>query len=121
MFDAISQTDKTQTNQVMQQKIDTPPPKEAAETQKARKQEKESKNEQSLQISQEALDDLKNDFEMIHNVGLQFSLHQETNRTIVRVINEETQELIREIPSEEMLNIMAKMDEMMGVLFDKKA
>ena len=121
MFDAISQSDKTQTGQVMQQRIGPPPPKEAMETKKAPQQEKERKNKQSVQISQEALDDLKNDFETIHNVGLQFSLHKETNRTIVRVINEETQELIREIPSEEMLNIMAKMDEMMGILFDKKA
>jgi len=121
MFDAISQSNKTQTGQVMPKKIDTPPPTEAMEIQKTRQQEKEKKTEQSVQISQEALDNLKTDFEMIHNVGLQFSLHKETNRTIVRVINEETQELIREIPSEEMLNIMAKMDEMMGILFDKKA
>lgn len=121
MFDAISQSAKTQTGQVVQPKIDTPPPMEAAETQKTRQQEKEIKNEHRQQISQEALDDLKNDFETMHNVGLQFSLHKETNRTIVRVINKETQELIREIPSEEMLNIMAKMDEMMGILFDKNA
>ena len=121
MFDAISQSAKAQPGQIMQPKIDTPPPKEATETQKTRPQEKVRKNEQSLQISQEALDDLKNDFEMIHNVGLHFSLHQETNRTIVRVINEETQELIREIPSEEVLDIIVKMDEMMGILFDKKA
>jgi flagellar protein FlaG len=121
MFDAIGQSAKAETGQAMPHKADIMPRKEATETQKPSQQEKVKKNEQNLQISQAVLDELKNDFGMIHNVGFQFSLHQATNRTIVRVINEETQELIREIPTEEMLNIMAKMDEMMGVLFDKKA
>ena len=121
MFDAIAQSAKTQTGQTMPQKIDVSAQKAAQETQKASRQEKVEKNEQRLKISQELLDGLKNDFEMMYSVGFQFSLHKETNRTIVRVINEETKEVIREIPSEEMLDIMAKMDEMMGVLFDKKA
>ena len=121
MFDAIGQAAKTQNGQSMPQKTDNALRPEVMESQKASQQENEQKKEKDLQISQEVLDGLKNDFEMIHSVGFQFSLHQETNRTIVRVINEETQELIREIPSEEILNIMAKMDEMMGVLFDKRA
>ena len=121
MLDAIGQSTKAQISQVMLQKMDISPRKEAAETQKAPEPEKKKQTEQSRQISQEMLDDFKKDFEAIHSVGFQFSVHQETNRTIVRIINEDTNELIREIPSEEMLNIVAKMDEMMGILFDSKA
>ena len=118
MFDAISQSVKAQPDQIRLPKAEVSPRAGAAETQKA--PEPEKKAEKSQQISPEMLENLKTDFEMIHNVGFQFSVHEQTNRTIVRVINEETQELIREIPSEEMLNIMAKMDEMMGSIFDRQ-
>lgn len=42
-----------------------------------------------------------------------------TGRTIVRVISEEDGRIIREIPPEEVLNLAFRMDEMMGLLFDK--
>ncbi len=56
----------------------------------------------------------------MHNVGLNFSVHESTGRTIVKVIDKETEKLIREIPSEELLNMADKMGEMIGILFDKK-
>ena len=62
---------------------------------------------------------LEEDFEMIHNVGLQFSVHEGTGRTMVKVFNKEDGALIREIPSEELLNLAAKLDEMMGIIFDE--
>ncbi len=73
------------------------------------------------QVSKALLDDLEQDFKMIHNVGLQFSLHEATGRTMVKVINKDTDDLIREIPPEEILNLAAKLDEMVGVLFDHAA
>jgi len=121
MFDTIGQAAKWPTGQTMPPKVEGPARAEAVEAQKVSQPEKEKNREQNIGITQEDLDDLKNDFEMIHRVGFKFSLHKESNRTVVRVINEDTQELIREIPSEEMLNIMSKIDEMMGVLFDRKA
>lgn len=80
--------------------------------------EEEKENEQEL--SQAMLDELSMDIEMLHSVGLSFSKHDDTGRTIVKVINKDTDELIREIPSEKVLDMAAKLDEMVGILFDTK-
>jgi flagellar protein FlaG len=57
----------------------------------------------------------------ISDVGLAFSVHADTGHIKVRVTEKDTGELIREIPPEGVLNLMAKIDEMMGILFDEKA
>lgn len=72
------------------------------------------------QMSQELLDGLCKDMESMHNVGLEFSVHDASGRTIVKVVDKETKELIREIPPEDILDFAAKMQEMIGILFDKK-
>lgn len=52
---------------------------------------------------------------------LGFSLHGETEDIVVEVTDRESGELIRQIPSEEVMEIRAKLDELVGILFDKKA
>jgi flagellar protein FlaG len=47
---------------------------------------------------------------------LQISIHDETGKIVVRVISHETGDVIREIPSEEMLKLAEKMEEMAGGL-----
>lgn len=51
---------------------------------------------------------------------LDFELHEGTNRTMVKVINRETEEIIREIPPEEILNLVEKMTELVGLMMDKR-
>lgn len=93
-----------------------------AEVQKAlEKTVLEQHEEKQLEeVSQKMLDELSMDIEMLHSVGLSFSKHDDTGRTIVKVINKDTDELIREIPSEQVLDMAAKLDEMVGILFDTK-
>ena len=50
----------------------------------------------------------------------EFSIHEETNDIIVRVINKETDEIIREIPSEKILDMVAKMMELAGLFINEK-
>ena len=57
---------------------------------------------------------------MIHNIGLKFSVHNATGRTMVKVINKENGNTIREIPSRELLDLASKLDEMIGIIFDKR-
>jgi flagellar protein FlaG len=38
---------------------------------------------------------------------------------MVKVVNKDTGNLIREIPPKEVLDLAAKLDEMIGILFDK--
>ncbi len=51
---------------------------------------------------------------------LEFSLHKETGTIMVKVMNRETQEVVREIPSEKILDLVAALWEMNGILVDEK-
>jgi flagellar protein FlaG len=50
----------------------------------------------------------------------EFSIHEGTKEIMVKVINDETDEIIREIPPEKILDMVAKMWEMAGILVDRK-
>lgn len=54
--------------------------------------------------------------------NLQFSLDEETGRTVVKVVDTDTNEVIRQIPSEEALAIAQTLDkESTGLLLKQKA
>ena len=72
------------------------------------------------QIDAPFLADLEQDMNRLHNVSLKFDLHEATGRTMVKVIDRETEEVIREFPPEKVLDLAAKMEEMLGILFDQK-
>jgi flagellar protein FlaG len=50
---------------------------------------------------------------------LEIKIHEGTGRILIKVVSQETGEVIREIPPEEMLDLAVKMEEMAGVLFHK--
>ena len=52
------------------------------------------------------------------NVQLVFSIDKDTDEVVVKVIDPETKEVIRQIPPEELLEIRKKLDEIVGILFD---
>lgn len=52
---------------------------------------------------------------------LEFSLDPSTGKTVVRVIDNGTQQVIRQFPSEEMLAIARAIDRFQGLLFRDKA
>ena len=53
--------------------------------------------------------------------GLEFSVDENSGRVLVRVRDKETNELIRQIPSEEMLAIRNALDHLQGLLLRQKA
>ncbi len=55
------------------------------------------------------------------NVGLQFSIDEDTNETVVKVIDSQTNAIIRQIPSVEALEIAKALDKLEGMLVQKKA
>lgn len=57
---------------------------------------------------------------MMYNRSLEFSVHEKTKDIIVRVINTETKEVIREIPPEKILDLVASILEMAGLLVDER-
>ena len=52
---------------------------------------------------------------------LQFSVDTDSDRTIVKVIDSRTQELIRQMPTQEALEIAKALDRAMGMLIRQKA
>ncbi|MBT9154575.1 MAG: hypothetical protein DDT39_01253 [Firmicutes bacterium] len=52
---------------------------------------------------------------------LKFEKHESSGHFMVRVINEETSEVIREIPPERMLDLLVHLRRMVGVLVDERA
>jgi flagellar protein FlaG len=56
----------------------------------------------------------------VANRSLEFSIHEATKDIMVKVINTETKEVIREIPPEKILNMVAGLMELAGLLIDER-
>ena len=56
---------------------------------------------------------------------LQFSVDDSSGRTVIRVVNSETEEVVRQIPSEEVLrisrNLQEQLDDVTGLIFETSA
>ena len=52
---------------------------------------------------------------------LEIQVHDRTGDLMVKVISKEDGEVIREIPSEEILNLASKVEEMVGILINENA
>jgi flagellar protein FlaG len=85
-----------------------------------RKHEAAGGNRVDAGILQDMLDVAQKHFNA-RNIGLEFSVHGETGRIKVKVLDKDTGEMIREVPPRQVLDLMAKIDEMMGIVFDQKA
>ena len=54
-----------------------------------------------------------------HN--LRFTVDEDTGRTVVKVLDSATDQVIRQIPSEEVLSIAKALDKLSGLLLEQKA
>lgn len=57
----------------------------------------------------------------VFNSSVRFSIDEETQQRVVRVVDLETDEVIRQIPSEEVLAIAKVFDKLQGLLIKDKA
>lgn len=49
-----------------------------------------------------------------------FDIHEKTKRVSIKIVDKETQEVIREVPPEKTLDMIAKVWELAGLLVDEK-
>ncbi len=85
------------------------------------KSQDQQKQAKSAELAMPAmLKDLESKINQMQDVGLEFSQYKDSGKMIVRVVEKGTNKVIREIPSEEFLDLVEKMDQMIGILFDKK-
>lgn len=76
----------------------------------------ENTTEQQLEDAVKAL----NETMAIFDRKLQFEIHEETHRIMVRVIDSQSGEVIREIPPQKILDMVGEMWKMIGLLIDEK-
>lgn len=75
------------------------------------------KSEENLNEAVDKLNKTANVFDR----ALKFQIHDETHRTVVSVVDTANDKVIRQYPSEEVLDMVAKMENYLGMIFDKKA
>lgn len=56
----------------------------------------------------------------IYNRRLEYEVHEATNHIMVKVINSEDDKIIREIPSEKILDMIGRIWDVAGLLVDEK-
>ncbi|WP_291647800.1 flagellar protein FlaG [Clostridium sp.] len=67
-----------------------------------------------------AIDKL-NEFLKDEHTYAEYSVHEKLGDVMVKIINEDTKEVIMECPPKKILDLVAKMMELVGVSIDKKA
>lgn len=94
-----------------------PAKKETGETEKSRLSQDAAQRETRDKIERiaQAMDNYVKSTER----DLEIQVHQATGNIMVKVISKEDGRIVREIPPEEMLNLAAKMEQMVGFLFDE--
>ena len=113
---AISNTLPPRQQQVSSPETPTPTNPQATATQTAA----------AAQRAPGSLDQLKeavkatNDFVSLVNNSVEFSMDDDTGVTVVKVVDKETKEVVRQIPSEEMLAIAKALDTVQGLLVRQK-
>ncbi|SDY61106.1 flagellar protein FlaG [Tindallia californiensis] len=81
--------------------------------------EKQMEKGDRVENLQDALDQANKSFEPL-NRHFEFSSHDKLNRVMVKVINTKTDEVIREIPPEKLVDMVANMLEVAGILVDER-
>ncbi|MBN2712076.1 MAG: flagellar protein FlaG [Planctomycetes bacterium] len=85
------------------------------EHQQGKVQEREERSIDDVKKATDQLNKVMSTF----NKGLRFQVHEETSRTYVEVINKDTDEVLKEWPSKELLDTMARLHEVLGLIMDK--
>ena len=91
-----------------------PAPAKAASSPSARKLEA-AQQEARLKVATQQL----NDFMKRTSIELNFSIDTDAKQVVVKVLNGQTGELIRQIPSEEALRLAKAMDTLQGLIIQK--
>ena len=87
------------------------------ETVEANAQKKEEPDEEDMQQMMKELNELMSRI----NCNLEFSYHKEVNVMSVKMIDKATNEVIKELPPEEMIDNMIQAKDWIGAFLDKNA
>lgn len=82
------------------------------------KQQEEQQQEEQQQASIQKLKDIQKVIN--HNTVAEFGYNEPTNRITIKIKDKDTDEVIKEIPSEKALEMLAKAWELAGIMVDEK-
>lgn len=97
-------------------RAETEKPKDLAPTPETKKSVRELQEEDV----KKAVDDVQK-FVSTKNQDILFSIDEDLGKTVVKVVDRGTKELIRQFPSEEMLQIAKALDKIQGLLVKQQA
>lgn len=94
----------------------------AAETQAAKRPEQDHKTmvERSQDELEEIVDKMQETVKVMQR-NLNFSIHDNTGVTVVKVMDASSGEVIRQMPTEDALVLAERLDEMRSLLFEARA
>ncbi|SJZ43409.1 flagellar protein FlaG [Selenihalanaerobacter shriftii] len=81
--------------------------------------EKLEKKDPNKKDIKEGVDKLNEAVQTFHE-ELEFKLHKKSKRMMVKIVNTQNHEVIKEIPPKETLDMLGKIKEMVGLIIDKK-
>ncbi|MCR5594730.1 MAG: flagellar protein FlaG [Lachnospiraceae bacterium] len=87
------------------------------------KDQVQKKEEVTPEKVKDAVDDINKKIRQanpLHHTACSFKYHDDTNRISITVKNTDTDEVIREIPAEKALDMLAKAWELAGLMVDEK-
>ncbi len=93
---------------------------ETARQEKLQETEKNLSAEKMKELVRETTDSL-NEMSSLLKYGIRFAYDDKVSEMLVNVIEKDTNRVIRQIPSKEILAMRAKMAEMVGLLVDQEA
>lgn len=93
----------------------------AGEGKQGESQEERAKEERERVASEASIKEATNRANRsMERTRCEYSYHKETKRVSIKVIDKDTDKVIREIPPEKSLDMLQKMWEMAGILVDEK-
>lgn len=96
---------------------DVQPKVEASEQLQVSEKIAQDKANQKKEQLKKAVDELN---KKANNSEAIFGIHEGTNRVTIKLVDKDTKEVIKELPPEKTLDMIAKVWEMAGILVDEK-
>ena len=75
--------------------------------------------ELTVEEIREVVDSLNNVMSLLQR-GVSFQVDDSTQRTIVKIIDNETDETIKQFPTEDLVRLIERMQEMQSIIFDSE-
>lgn len=79
--------------------------------------ENQENNQTNNEKIKKAVEDLNRN---LNDVEAVFGMHEKTNRVTIKIVDKKTKEVIREVPAEKTLDMIAKAWELAGLLVDER-